>query len=719
MPEYKWPEADKRSLIGKRHSRADGPVKSSGKAKYSSDISRPGMLHVLAVRCPYAHARVTSIDTSEAERMPGVKMVQVVVEPGKPNAETQWFLDHVALVAAETEEQAEDAVRKVKVQYERLPHLVTEYDRTAAGARARPQDAATTGDPDTAFREADVVSEGEYGARFISHCTLEPHGSVTEWKDGRLTAYLPTQALSGSVSQFASPLEVPNTNVRVICNHIGGAFGSKFGPDKWDIQAARMAKAAGRPMRYFTERNAELIVSGGRPSDFATVRIAAKKDGTIIGWQSDAWGTVGPSDRGAAPPLPYVFRKIPNIRTRYTGVGTNTGPSRAWRAPNHPQGCLLTMCALDDCAARLNMDPLQFFLKNISLVQGGRPEDYSTELLKCAEMIDWKKNWHARGDKTPGPIKRGLGLSIHTWGGLGHACQCDVKIHPDGSAEVTMGTQDLGTGTRTVMLVTLAETFGLPLNAVKLNIGDSDYPPGGASGGSTTVGGASTATRRGALDALEQLFQKVAPALGVPPDQLEAVNGKIQVKGNPAKSLAWKQACAKIGTNPIVARGACQAQAARKEKLIDADVGGAQMADVSVDIETGVVTLNKFVAAQDCGLIINLKTAESQMYGAMTMGVGYALYEERVMDQLTGRMLNNNMEFYKLAGLGDIGTIEVFMMTGKGYDERGVIGLGEPPVISPGAAISNAIANAIGVRVPHMPFTPDRVLAALEKGGVA
>lgn len=250
---------------------------------------------------------------------------------------------------------------------------------------------------------------------------------------------------------------------------------------------------------------------------------------------------------------------------------------------------------------------------------------------------------------------------------------------------------------------------------MKVNIGSSKYPTSGASGGSTTVGGVSAATRRGSQDALAQLFEKIAPALGAPPDQLEAAGGKVQVAGNPAKSLTWKQACGKIGMNPIVVMGKNPGQG----KLTDQNVGGAEMANVAVDIETGVVKMNKFVTAQDCGLILNLRTAESQVMGAMIMGVGYSLFEERILDETTGRPLNPDMEFYKLAGIGDIGTFQVHMMQGKGYDERGVIGLGEPPVISPGAAISNAVANAIGVRVPELPLTPERVLAALEKGGVA
>jgi len=262
-----------------------------------------------------------------------------------------------------------------------------------------------------------------------------------------------------------------------------------------------------------------------------------------------------------------------------------------------------------------------------------------------------------------------------------------------------------------------AETFGLPVEAITVNIGDSKYPPDNASGGSTTVGGVSASTRRGSVDALDQLFAVVAPALGVPADQLVAVGGNIQAKGDSSKQISWKEACAKLQVKTIQATGKHPDRT--KCKLGDSGVGGAQIADVSVDTETGLIKINKMIAVQDCGLIISMKTAESQVYGALIMGISYALHEEKIMDPITGRMLNNNMEFYKLVGIGDIGELVVHMMTGPGYDERGTIGLGEPPVISPGAAISNAVANAIGVRVPTIPLTPDKVLAALAKGGVA
>jgi xanthine dehydrogenase YagR molybdenum-binding subunit len=311
-------------------------------------------------------------------------------------------------------------------------------------------------------------------------------------------------------------------------------------------------------------------------------------------------------------------------------------------------------------------------------------------------------------------LVRGVGLSFHTWGGRGHASDCDLTIHPDGSVELKMGTQDLGTGTRTCILIVAADTLGVPMNAIRLLIGDTDYPPSGGSGGSTTIGGVSSSTRRAAVDARDALFAKVAASLNAEPDQLQCKNGQVSVKGDSSRALSWKEACSKLGAMPVTVRGK-NPDRSKPPDLTNSGVGGVQMAEVEVDLETGIVKVTKMVAVQDCGLIIDLKTAETQCFGALIMGISYALFEEKVMDPATGRMLNADMQFYRLAGLSDIPELIVHMMTGNGYDERGVIGLGEPPVISPGAAISNAVANAIGVRVPFLPLTPDRVLSAMEQ----
>src|SRR5205814_3488010 len=236
-----------------------------------------------------------------------------------------------------------------------------------------------------------------------------------------------------------------------------------------------------------------------------------------------------------------------------------------------------------------------------------------------------------------------------------------------GSVDIKIVTQDIGTGTRTSNAVIAADALSLQIKDIKLYIGDTQYPPSGASGGSTTPGGVSSSTRRAAVDAREALFAKVAPALNTTPDQLECKDGTVRVKGDASQSLSWKQACSKIGAVPVTARGK-NPDKEHPPDLTNSGVGGVQMADVEVDMETGIVKVKKMVAVQDCGLIIDLKTAESSCYGALTMGISYALFEEKVMDQATGTMLNANMEFYRLAGYNDIPELVVHMMTGKGYD---------------------------------------------------
>jgi xanthine dehydrogenase YagR molybdenum-binding subunit len=287
-----------------------------------------------------------------------------------------------------------------------------------------------------------------------------------------------------------------------------------------------------------------------------------------------------------------------------------------------------------------------------------------------------------------------------------------VKIHPDGGVETFIGSQDLGTGTRTAIAIVLAETFGLPIEAIKVNIGSSKYPASGPSGGSTTIGGVSESSRHAGLDALAQLNEKVASKLGVPAESLVAKNGRIHAKDDAEKGLSWKEACSLLGMSPleVTSKGA----PGRTSKLSSSGVGGVQMAEVEVDRETGQVKMKKFVTVQDMGLVVNRKTATSQIYGAMIMGVAYALFEERIMDPRSGAFLNSEIADYRLPRLGDIGEFVVEIYEPESERARGVIGLGEPPVIGPGAAISNAVANALGVRVPVLPLTPKRVLDTLQ-----
>jgi xanthine dehydrogenase YagR molybdenum-binding subunit len=706
---------DQNTLIGTDVSRLDGVEKASGFAKYANDVNTPGTLYAKLLTCPHAHARLKTLDVEPAKKVPGVKAVHIF-DAGKVDNVLEWDGVLIAAVAAETPEQAEDGIRAIKVEYEVLEHFVDEADlKGAEGAgRAKAPQEQTKGDVAAALEKAKVVHKGHYGIHTITHCCMEPHGSHCEWsQDGNeaLTANLSTQNVSGTAGQFAGPLGVDASKVTVICNYIGGGFGSKFAAGEWSIAAARLAKEAGRPVRLMLDRATELKTAGQRPSGFADVTIAADEAGRIIAWESTHWGSNGVGGQTVAvTQYPYVF-DFDNRNRKAIGISTNTGPPQAWRAPNHPQLCAMTCTAIDDLAAKLGMDSYDVFLKNLDQVTNGKADVYKAEMEIGARLIDWKKNAHPHGKgKAEGPWKRGLGMALHTWGGAAHNGKCIVKVHADGTVESTSGSQDIGTGTKTVIAIVLAETFGIPLEMVKVNIGSSRYPASGPSGGSTTVGGVSGPNRRAALNLLWQVFDKVAAKYNVPADSLTAKGGKI-LNGN-QEVCTWKDAARLVGPMGIEAEGT----GATNDGLTDRQVGGIQMADVSVDTETGKIKINKFVAVQDCGLIIDMKTAKSQVLGGLIMGIAFAITEERIMDNKTGRFINADFENYKLPRIGDIGELVVEMYQPESEYKRGVIGLGEPPVISPGAAISNAVANAIGVRVPVLPMTPKRVLDALEKG---
>jgi xanthine dehydrogenase YagR molybdenum-binding subunit len=700
-----------RKVIGKSPKRLDGPLKSTGKAKYTSDLNFKGMLYAVYLTSPHAHARVTSIDTSAAEKTAGVKSVHVISPAG---TEVQWAGREIAALAATSEEIARDAVRKIKVEYEVMPHLVKEADLGKAGAKGKAAGERIVGDPDKAFQEAEVVSEGTYGIPMAAHACLEPHGCVIQWQGDQVQAWPSTQFVTGWASTLAPNIKVPAANIKVKMDYIGGGFGSKFQPGGWaEVGAILSQKAGGAPVKIFLDRATEMAIAGHRPSDFGKIRVAGKKDGTITAFQSDTWGSGGFSG-GPQPPLPYCYSNIPNARINHVSITTNMAGSQAWRAPNNQQASYLTCSAFEDFAHKAGCDPLDVFLKNAQYAPT-RPgaDHYKFQLEKAAELAEWKKLWKPRDQKT-GTVRRGLGLAINLWQGGGHACTARTTIHPDGSVLLEMGTQDLGTGTRTIMTQVAAETLGLQMSQVKLVIGDNQLPPGGSSGGSTTVGGVSSATRKSAINALVKLFDAAAPSLGVQPEELEAVDGNIRVKGNPNKSITWAAACKKIppGEGKISETGANDQR--NPMGLNSAGAGGVQIADVTVDMETGLVKMNRFIAVQDCGLVINPRLAESQIYGAIIMGISTALFEERIFDETTGRMLNADMEFYKLAGIKDIGEIIVHVDIRPENDKRGVIGLGEPPAVGICAAVGNAVANAIGVRVPTIPMTPMHVLNALE-----
>ncbi len=712
-PAAKWPTPAERALIGKSIKRLDGPDKASGRAKYSYDINRPGMLYARLLDSPHPHARVRSIDVSAAEKLPGVRAVLALKDTSKPeSSRVRYQGEEVAAVAAVTEEIAGDAIRLIKVDYEVLPHLATveQAMRPEAplvfekGNVTQPSLNEDGGDVEAALKSSAHVIEGLYSTQVQTHTSLETHGGICEWNGDQLTAWVSTQAVHATREGTAKALGVPQPNVRVITEYMGGGFGSKLGGDLQVVICARLAKMANAPVKLMLDRKEEHLVTGNRPSAYAKVRAGVDAQGKLTAIDAETWGTGG-AGQGARFPMPYQVYVFPVRRQRHRDVYINAGPQRAMRAPGHPQSCFVTEVVMDELADRLRIDPLELRLRNLP---AEAPNAQWARYFKMgAERIGWSRR-HPTGDTAAGPIKRGLGCAANRWAGGGsRQTRATCEILPDGSVVTRIGTQDIGTGTRTLVAIVTAETMGLPLEAVQAAIGDSNHPFAPGSGGSVTSPSVTVTVRAAAVSARDQLFAKVAPALGVAdPATLVASGGRIHVSGDASKGMTWKEACKRLGTEPI------NAPAAWQEGLSSAGTSGVQFADVEVDIETGVTRVKKIVCVQDCGMIVDTLTAESQCYGGIIMGLGFAMFENRILDRNTGQMVNPNMEWYLLPGMSDIPEIDITLVD---QPERGVIGLGEPPVISTAAAIGNAVANAIGVRVRSLPLTPDAVLNAIER----
>jgi xanthine dehydrogenase YagR molybdenum-binding subunit len=710
MPE--WPATP--NLIGQRIPRLDGLLKASGKAKYPSDVRPEGTLFGVMLYSPYAHAKVKSIDIAPAQNSPGVKAVIAIAKAGTT---LRYHGDDIAAVAAETEEQARDAIRAIKVEYEVLPHVATEAQSMAGDApkvfstgNVRKGRGETRGKPDEAMAKAEVTFEGTYSVPVITHVCLEPHGLTVKWEgEKKMVAWASTQNVAGLGGDLAGAfrnLNLVASDVTVHTDFMGGGFGSKFNADVWGRTAAQLSKmAGGRPVKIFLDRVQEHLAAGNRPSGWAHIKMGANRDGKIVAMIADAHSTGG---IGAAAnlTLPYVYRdSIPNTQVTQSSAFTNRGGARAMRAPNHPQSCLLTEAVMDDLADKLGMDPLEFRLKNLPPGAFTTPI-YQAEVAMGAELIGWHQKRKPRGQNGTGPIRHGLGMGLHFWGGGGRpGSQVSCAINPDGSVELKSATQDIGTGIRTVLAIIAAEILGLQPTEIISNIGDSSFPPGAASGGSVTTASMSPPCYDAVTKARDAFFAKIAPAVQAKPEDLSLKGGQLLVSGKPV--MPWKDACRKLGVAPIFEKGAFV------DGLSSVGVGGCQFAEVVVDMETGVVKVKKIVAIQDTGLIVDKLTWESQVYGGVIMGLNYGLFEEQIMDPTTGRMLNPDMEWYKLAGAADIPEIIVRAYEPDEQKARGVIGVGEPATISTAAAIGNAVTNAIGIRVPEWPMSPRNVLNAL------
>ena len=731
------------TYIGKPTARYDGPAKAMGRGKYTADVQLPGMLYGRMVDADIPHGRIVRIDTCAAEKLPGVRAVHViehvygVAELRDPKLETpsrypviRYAGQPIAGVAAVSPQIASDAAALVKVEYDTMPFVVDRTDARAEDAPVvfpGPADAAGSagggggpkgvpqvgnvhgpqqkkvGDPEGGFATADVVVEGEYFTQVQTHSALETHGFVVDWKPDEVTVYASTQGTSSVRNEFADVFKLPKNKVRVITEYMGGGFGAKFGAGNEGVVAAHLSRKANAPVKLMLDRKQEHIVCN-RPDSHQKLRIGAKKDGTLTAIELTSYGTAGVgTGAGTAGPATNMY-KCPNLLTAEYDVFVNAGPGAAFRAPGHPQGCFAFEQMIDELAIKLGMDPLLY---------RDKIDDNPARRVERQVILE-RSNWRNRkpAGVDAGPIKRGMGMAQSVWYRFVNMdSSCEVRVSRDGSVELMSAVQDLGTGTKTLLALIVAEEFGIPPASVGIRIGDTRFPIGPDSGGSITAGSITPAARNAAYAAKQKLFAAVAPKLGTTADKLAMQGGRVVVKDDPSKSYTLKQVTAKLPTDEISARATRVAEYA-KEKLT---YGGVDCVELAVDTETGRVHIEKVFGAHDCGRPINPTGVISQINGGVLQGISYALFEERIMDRKAGYMLNANLENYKILAAREVPEIDIVLIENYiAQSSTDAAGIGESAgIITLAAAIGNAFYNATGVRMRKIPMTPANVLAAL------
>jgi xanthine dehydrogenase YagR molybdenum-binding subunit len=714
-----WPINKDLKYVGQSVERYDGLAKVSGRARYTSDVQLPGMLYAKFVNASVPHAKVLSIDTTAAEKYPGVRGVHVIqhvlgnAELRNPALDAakypvvRYAGQPVAAVAATTPAAAEDAAALIQVKYEAIPFVVDDVkarhpdapkvfpgaadEAGSAGGGGGPSDVKQTGnihgpsihkrgETEQGFKDADVIVEGHYVTQVQTHSALETHGVVADWKPDLLTVYASTQGTSGVREELAGFFRIPLSQVRVITEYMGGGFGAKFGAGNPGVVAAALSKKTGAPVRLMLDRAEEHLSVGNRPSSDQILRIGAKKDGTLT----------------AVHLLAYVF--------------INAGPGAAMRAPGHPQGAFALEQTMDDLAVKLGMEPLDLRDKT------DEHPVRRVERQVVRESDLWKsRNPVAGADR--GPVKRGVGFAQSVWYRfVSMGSSAEVRIHKDGSIEVLSSVQDIGSGIRTVMAQILAEQFGVPPAQIAVKVGDTNYTEGPQSGGSVTTLSLTPAVRDAAWQASQKFLADIAPALGTSADDLVLVEGEVRSRAGKIEPMSFKRAAAKMTSSQI---------AVQAKRIPDYDpkkyltYGGVDVAEVEVDTELGRIHVRRVLSVHDCGRPMNPAQTISQINGGIIQGISFTLLENRLLDPVYGLMVNPDLEQYKIVGAREIPDIDVRLVEAYlGQSSTDASGIGEAAgVVSIGAAVGNAVYNATGVRIRQTPMTPAVVLAALKAQG--
>jgi len=729
--------------LGKITSRVDALERVTGQAHYAEDVSLPGMLYARVLRSPVPHARVRNVDTSAAEAHPGVRAIlhskncDVVWSSGDQHGRRRVFADTVrfvgeavAAVAAVDRHTAEEALALIRVDYEELPYVLTVEEALQEGApKVHPEGNVDqqvlryeTGNIEEGLRQADFVYENDFISKHHNNAQLERRVSLAQWEGGRLTVWASTQGIYNCRADIAKDLNLPLSKVRVICQYMGGGFGNKNQGYDFDLMAALLARQTRKPVRVEFTRHEDFIAVHGRWATQQHYRIGYNQDGTITAIHLKGYSNMGAylrSNGGVSGPQNYA---APNIRSEVYRVISNTSVGANYRGPSGPQGAFAIESAMDDIAERLGMDPVEFRLKNVVKDRWGNRTLTSNGLAECirrgAEAIGWveKRREYAR---QTGPVRRGVGMAIGSWGAELGPSSAEVKLLPDGSVKLLVGVTDIGTGAKTVMGLIAAETLGVPLGSISVVWGDTDlapYSPGES--GSRTTGYTGAAVIEACKRVREQLLTQAAARLKVRREDLDLRDGKIVSVSGTSQTLNQTWPISEVTSRNI---DALTASVTTQQP----DEGGkarmsfvAHFAEVEVNMETGKVRVLRYVAAHDSGTIMNKLTAASQIKGGVVQGIGMALREEMIWDRRTGVPITNYYHGAKPLIHPEAPEVEViFVETDDAYGPYGAKTVGEIPIVPAVGAVANAIHNATGARMRELPMTPDKLLTAFRTGG--
>lgn len=750
------------SVVGKRLPQIHSKVKATGEAEYTVDITLPGMLHGKILRSPHPHARILNIDTSRAERLPGVKAVITGKDtPGlkygsfrnpafwdelTPAIEKVRYIgDAVAAVAAIDEDIAEDALSLIKVDYEPLPAVFDVEEAMKEGApqihdhvKLNTMALATLemGDIARGFEESDYVREDRFVTQFQAHAFMEPHASLASYDSfGRLTLWTGTQKPHYHRLLLSRAVDMRRGDIRVIKPHVGGAFGGKGEVYYCDVCAAFLAKKAGKPVKIVQTREEE-FVTRNRHSVTMYFKTGVKKDGTLVardfrcildGGAYLSFGPVVANNAGVYGGRPY---RVPNMKYQGFRVYTNKPPCGALRGFGGVQSMFAFECQLDLIAQELGIDGVELRLKNATKVGDpyfpGFRKVSSCGLSECIQKVAKKSGWYEKRGKLP--EGRGIGIACYAFSSGAYLgfypaelpySEVLVKVGDEGTAQLYTGVGDIGQGVDTVMAQIVAEELGMRLEDVEVLAGDtstSGFDMGCfSSRGTMMAGGAALAA---AADAKRQLFEVTARELGLKAGQeLEARGGRVYVKDSPEKGITLAQAavlCQKArGGMSVMGRGIFAHDSKMALNETPAWSFGVQAAEVEVDKETGQVKVLRITAAHDCGRAINPMSVEGQLEGSVHMGLGFGLSEEIEMEN--GKVLNPSFMDYKMFSALDMPDIDTELVeTDEPAGPFGAKEAAEGLLLPTAPAVANAIWDAVGVRFNELPITAKKVVQALK-----